>query len=592
MLQKNPVLESVSESRAGLEQCLIEFLDLRIGKENSRIRASINLLLEKLQKFSFNLVVLGEFKRGKSSLINALLGAPVLPTGVIPLTSIPTVIGFAEVAKLQVKFIDGRVEQSSIDALENYVTERLNPNNGLDVLAVEVSYPAELLRQQVNIVDTPGTGSVHLHNTKAAYEFLPDADAAIFVLSADQPASLSELQFLADARGQIQKFFFVQNKVDLLSAEELEESNQFLTKTLSAHCKTACTVYPVSARSALQAKLTTEALTESTTFTKFELDITSFLVNQKGVTFISNLVTRSTRICDDATQLLNLELSANERSIESLQENFERFRAAAREIIAQESDAQFIVRGESHRLVQAIETNMNPIVFAKSDEIEGSLQACFDENKHLRKDDLINALRQKLREQIELSFSQWRREEESLLGNAFSKITERFVERSNRIVAEISQASRQLFDMEIKTHFELEPLTSDSRHYYVVDDPFVVSLQMLPLLLPDPIAKFIIRKKFIGAVKLELSRNAGRLRADLQERIEKSTNKFLANFNGQIRASLSEIESTVDRAVSRKREGSEAVQISSARLQQEISEIEGLKISMARHLTAFPKASN
>jgi hypothetical protein len=116
----------------------------------------------------FNLVVLGEFKRGKSTLINALLGREVLPTGVVPLTSVVTVIRAGEHDGLAILFTDGREEERPLQELADYVTEASNPANVRGVELARVALDHELLRAGLELVDTPGIGSIHSHNTEIA----------------------------------------------------------------------------------------------------------------------------------------------------------------------------------------------------------------------------------------------------------------------------------------------------------------------------------------------------------------------------------------------------------------------------------------
>jgi septin family protein len=97
-------------------------------------------LKEKIQDNVFNLVVLGQFKRGKTTLINALLGAEILPTAVVPLTSIATILKHGEELKITVYFSDGRVNEIEPENLPEYVTEKGNPKNQKDVREVVITY--------------------------------------------------------------------------------------------------------------------------------------------------------------------------------------------------------------------------------------------------------------------------------------------------------------------------------------------------------------------------------------------------------------------------------------------------------------------
>src|SRR5262249_19123306 len=155
---------------------------------------------QRLTAEQFNLVVLGQFKRGKSTLINALLGADLLPTAVVPLTSIVTILRYGPEPGAVVRFLDGRTQEVEVASLAGFVTETENPNNIKGVAQVEVAFPAAVLMDGARLVDTPVVGSVFATNTGATYDYLPEADAAIVVLAADQPISQAELEFLQRVR--------------------------------------------------------------------------------------------------------------------------------------------------------------------------------------------------------------------------------------------------------------------------------------------------------------------------------------------------------------------------------------------------------
>ena len=90
------------------------------------------------------------------------------------------------------------------------------PQNRKEVLEVVVFYPSPYLRDGDRLVDTPGVGSVYIHNTDVAYRYLPKSDAALFLLSTDQPAGKAEIEFLRDVRQYASRIFFLLNKTDYL----------------------------------------------------------------------------------------------------------------------------------------------------------------------------------------------------------------------------------------------------------------------------------------------------------------------------------------------------------------------------------------
>jgi predicted GTPase len=198
-----------------LEKCIGDLLPLG-GVDRETCRE----LREKLATRAFNLVVVGQFKRGKTTLINALIGADLLPVGVVPLTSIITIVGYGDAVTMEVVYHNGAREQITAARLAHYVTEKGNPNNSKGVAEVLISYPSAWLKGGVKIVDTPGIGSIYDHNTDVARRFLPKADAILFVLSAEQPVGEAERDFLKQAKEHASRIFGLLNKTDLLPDHE------------------------------------------------------------------------------------------------------------------------------------------------------------------------------------------------------------------------------------------------------------------------------------------------------------------------------------------------------------------------------------
>jgi small GTP-binding protein len=560
----------IADRKQEIAKNLEQLIALPIVDENLRLHKSAIALHDKVESYAFNLVILGEFKRGKSTLVNALLGANVLPTGVIPLTSITTIIRHGENPQISVLFQDGRNEQMEVSQLENFVTERKNPKNALAVELVEVQYPSLLLKGSVRIVDTPGTGSINQHNTETTYKFLPEADAALFVLSADQPASINELKFMDDAKDLIDKFFFVQNKIDILTDAERAEALEFLTRTLTEHLGTAPTIYPISARRALACKLENS---EDQDFKTLEQAIFGFLANEKSRIFAASVSAKIQRLALEARQLLELEIKTAQLPTETLHNAMSVFRVCEKSIIDQQNDVEHIVLGETRRLIKSVETDLYPLVEKNIEQIQHAITDEFTAHQNLSKDQLIKALQTRLRKEIATAFAAWRSTEEELVSKQLNEITARFAKVANSIVETINGVTYDLFDLKFEKSFEVESLTKKSSHYFAVDNPFTLSMQMMPLLLPGFLAKNIIRERFLESVREEMQRNAGRLRADMQERIEKSARAFLADFKNETNQFIAEIASVMERASQRKAVSEESQKDSLEKLRGELNSI-------------------
>lgn len=210
--------------------------------------------LEPLDEGLLRVVVLGQFKRGKSTLLNALLGAPLLPTGVNPVTSVATLVRWAPEPELSVVFTDGRREETDFHRLQDFVVEENNPGNTRGVAHVELGYPCSLLADGVVLVDTPGVGSTDRSATERAYGFLPRVDAGVVVLSPDPPLGEAEAEYVCTLASYTPHILFVLNKIDRVSEDEWREALAFNRRMLAEALDEPVEdieLVPVSARSAL-----------------------------------------------------------------------------------------------------------------------------------------------------------------------------------------------------------------------------------------------------------------------------------------------------------------------------------------------------
>lgn len=214
-------------------------------------RHSLTELRGRLKSRRLRVLVIGEAKRGKSTLINALLGREILPMGVTPVTAAAITIRQGRDEDMEVRFASGDARRMALDALPDFGTEQGNPVNYRQVAAITVRADAPLLGRGFEIVDTPGTGSVFAHNTNAADVALPTMDAAIFVLSADPPVSAAERDLLKRVAGLSMTTFVVLNKIDYLSPEELDQALDFTRRVSEQAMGRPVSVYALSARNAL-----------------------------------------------------------------------------------------------------------------------------------------------------------------------------------------------------------------------------------------------------------------------------------------------------------------------------------------------------
>src|SRR5574341_727943 len=223
-------------------------------RKSTERAAQCQALTSKLAEDRFTLAVVGQFKRAKSSLMNALIGREILPTGVLPLTSAITILRFGPRERLVVAWENRSFEQEApLSALVDYVTEQGNPGNHKKVRAAYVEVPTPFLRRGLEFVDTPGIGSAIEANTATTNAFVPQCDAVIFVTSVDAPMTDAELDFLRRLRGVVGKVFGAVNKVDLLEQAQWQDVINFVADQMRTCLgSTQVPVFPVSSRVALE----------------------------------------------------------------------------------------------------------------------------------------------------------------------------------------------------------------------------------------------------------------------------------------------------------------------------------------------------
>ncbi len=177
-------------------------------------------LAARVSEGRFYVACIGQFKRGKSTLLNALVGYAVVPTGFVPVTAVPTVIRFGDELHARVRIRDGSWLDVDLSDLKEYVTEELNPENRKKVDGAEVFVPSPLLSSGMCFVDTPGLGSVFTGNTATTQASIPHIDAALVVVGADPPIAGEELALVESIGNQVQDLILVINKADRTSDPE------------------------------------------------------------------------------------------------------------------------------------------------------------------------------------------------------------------------------------------------------------------------------------------------------------------------------------------------------------------------------------
>jgi hypothetical protein len=201
-------------------------IELLSTGERSDLRRRLEQSRRRLLDSTIRVIVVGEFKQGKSKLINALVNAPVCPVDDDIATSVPTVVRYGDSpsAVIVVRRDEGSASDEDqalerrpveLEKLASHVSERGNPGNQQGLVAAEVFLPRQILAGGLAIVDSPGVGGLDSAHSLTTLTALPTADAMILVSDASQEYTEPELRFLRQALRICPNVACVVSKTDL-----------------------------------------------------------------------------------------------------------------------------------------------------------------------------------------------------------------------------------------------------------------------------------------------------------------------------------------------------------------------------------------
>jgi GTP-binding protein EngB required for normal cell division len=234
--------------RTAVEPELLALLE-RVLREDSLVefRRLFRSLLERMEERSFHVAVFGRVGSGKSSLLNALLGAPILPVGVTPVTAVPARVHVGTPPGVRVRYADGRSETLPLPRLVEVASEEKNPGNLKRVARLEVLYPASGLPEGVELVDTPGIGSLATAGAEEAFAYLPRTDLALLLLdvgSAPGPDERALLRLFRDAAIPVEILI---SKADLVNEDSQSKVKRYVEEGLAREIGASVSVSLISA---------------------------------------------------------------------------------------------------------------------------------------------------------------------------------------------------------------------------------------------------------------------------------------------------------------------------------------------------------
>ena len=521
-------------------------------------RPALAALRDRLDSARLRVLVAGEAKRGKSTLINALLGREVLPAGVTPLTAVPaTVVGARRGEEgIEVRFTSGGSDHFPLAELEQFGTERGNPGNCRHVAAITVWLDAPILDRGVEIVDTPGTGSVHAHNTAAAAAALPSMDAAIFVLTADPPVSASERDLLREVAGMSVVLFVVLNKSDYLDEAALAEATEFTSRVVAEATGRPERLYPLSARAALTGGgpgvVPGVGAAGDAGFDAFAADFGSFLASGRLAALEESAARHARRICQ---QVLDEVALAQRAALLPGDEAKAQLTAFAGRLDATTSgrlDAEDRASAQSRRLLDALNAAAGQAEPALAARITEALTSILDrELTAATPARLQHDGRNRLTALVSEAVEGWRREQAHLLEQGLREIDRKLAAGLAAELAAVRSAAADLLGVDLTLPSDGDRLAPGLGFFYTLDE-HVDQAELLAgavrRRLPGELGRRVARQRLLVEIPELVGGQLGRARGDLQYRLAEATRVLLGDVRRRYSATTERLTAALERA--------------------------------------------
>ena len=530
-------------------------------------------LASRVAEGRFYVACVGQFKRGKSTLLNALVGYEVVPTGFVPVTAVPTVIRFGDELHARVRMREGSWRDVAMSSLNEYVTEELNPENEKAVDGAEVFVPSPLLSSGMCFVDTPGLGSVFTGNTATTQAFIPHIDAALVVVGADPPIAGEELTLVEAVGKQVQDLILVINKADRTTDPERAAAVRFTREILEKRLRRPMgEVFEVSAA---------ERMENRGPLRDWERLLASLrnLVDDSGRNLVRAACDRGLqRLSEQLLAMISEERDALHRPIEESERRIELMKETISEAERSMRELNFLFMAEQHRISDLFGDRHRQFFNSASTESEKEFARTLPSialgfGPHYRR--RVMHLAQEISRRKVMP---WLKPEQEEGERQYRTVATRFVEMGNSFLKKLADAG--LSELTRMPH-ALDPEKGFRVRSSFIFEDFIGTAQppsplrwLADVFLPLVGARNVITNEAREFLRHLLEVNSSRAQNDVLNRIQDSRGRLEA----EIRKLLHEISRIAEQALARARkvkaEGTPAVQSAIDgldRLEQEVS---------------------
>jgi GTPase SAR1 family protein len=561
-----PIPNQAPDVVPGNTQALGRLAEIARGLGEGSIGADVRQLVARINEGRFFVACVGQFKRGKSTLLDALVGEQILPTGVVPVTTVPTVLRYGNQRTARV-LIGAKWQAIRPEDLPQYVSEELNPENEKRVEGVEAFLPSPLLASGMCLVDTPGIGSVFSGNTETTQDFIPQIDAAILVVGADPPISGEELALIEAVAVSVDEVLIVLNKIDRVSTAERQQASAFATRVLEARLKRPIgQIYEVSALNRLNNSTSTDdwnnLIEDLSRLASKSGQAMTRSAAERGIRRFSTSLQRS---LDERVRALKEPIANSEQRIANLRQTVSQAEQSLQDLGALFSAEQMRLAMTLLARRKEFLKQVLPIVREEFNHETSTVATTFGP---ARRRELMAIAQAVARRHV----MPWLDTEETQAEDLYGAVTQRFVNLVNGLLQRISE--------EQGTDFSHLPKCLDAEHgfrtrsRFFFHDMVTIAQPASPLLYSfDALMGALhirrwVQKDAANFLEHLLDINASRVQGDVEQRVVESRLRL----ESDVRKLLREVSASAEQALSRARElmaaGTNAVQNELERLRK------------------------
>jgi hypothetical protein len=478
----------------------------------------------------------GQFKRGKSTLLDALLGEPILPIGVLPVTALPTVVRFGQERRARVRFTGENWVEIAPDRIHEFASEIENPGNRKSVEAIELMLPAPVLSNGLCLVDTPGLGSVNDWNSEATREFVPQVDVALLVTGADPPITGDELNLVELLLDRTPRLMVVMNKADLSPPGAIAEATEFTRRAIRERCNRAVEdVFVANARAHLDGipfQDDWELLLER---------LTSVAAESRGEIVDAGMRHGVRRIASRIVWSIDEESSMLQRPIDEAKAHIEYLAALAAHVAHSIGDLRQILLAEQARIIRVVEEDRERFVVETQPKAEAELRN-ETRNAELRGGSLRRHVTRVAQTIAERHLEPWLAAQERRVADLYANSGARFADLGRDFLSRLVPASdTHLGAAELLV--EMPALGGAPRYQYRRFES--VAMEASPIRIIGDVLRSMagarggIERDARNYIAKLVEVNASRIEFDLRERLDDSRGRFEAELLALLRDILS-----------------------------------------------------